>query len=323
MALRDQPYLPLYVQDFLTDEKLAYCSAAATGVYIRIMCLMHKSEEYGKILLKQKFKQSGNQIKNFASQLAVQMPYDFNTLTDALEELIDSRVLSEEPDVLIQKRMVKDNEISELRALSGKKGGLKSLGKKVKNKPKNKGDFALNFAQAKIQANTEYEYEYENKEEEKEKGDIGEKEKALLNFEEEIRKREQAQSGYEPKMRPNEFPKGYEKFDLGFINPAFEGCMLEWLRYKSGKKQKYKTQKSLELCYKQMLAKSGGSPETAMQMIEQSMGNNWDGLFELKQETDRDGTCKQTDSAKRRELETDREFAEYAAKAFGVGSPGD
>ena len=43
MALRDQPYLPLYVQDFLTDEKLAECSAMATGVYIRLMCIMHKS----------------------------------------------------------------------------------------------------------------------------------------------------------------------------------------------------------------------------------------------------------------------------------------
>jgi hypothetical protein len=322
MALRDQPYLPLYVQDFLTDEKLAYCSAAATGVYIRIMCLMHKSEEYGKILLKQKFKQSSNQIKNFASQLAVQMPYDFNTLTCALEELIDSRVLSEEPDVLIQKRMVKDNEISELRALSGKKGGLRSLGGKVKNKPKSKGDFALNFAQAKSEANTEYENEYENKEEEKEKGGMGEKEKALLWLEEEVRKREEANI-QEPEKIPNKFPKGYERFDLGFIDPVFEGCMLEWLKYKSGKKQKYKTQKSLELCYKQMLAKSGDNPEVAMQMIEQSMGNNWDGLFELKQETDRNGAYKQTDPAKRREYETDREFAEYAAKAFGASPTGD
>ena len=39
MALRDQPYLPLYVLDFLVDEKLAYCSAESTGVYIRLMCM--------------------------------------------------------------------------------------------------------------------------------------------------------------------------------------------------------------------------------------------------------------------------------------------
>jgi len=149
MALRDQPYLPLYVRDFLADEKLAFCSASATGVYIRLMCLMHQSEEYGKILLKQKFKQSDKQIKNFASQLAIQMPYDYNTILCALEELLDSRVLLEEPSALIQKRMVKDNNISIVRASAGKKGGNNSIGKKEKNIH----NFALNFAQAKTQAN--------------------------------------------------------------------------------------------------------------------------------------------------------------------------
>ena len=58
MALRNQPYFPLYVQDFMTDEKLNECSAKANGIYIRLMCIMHKSEEYGTILLKQKYKQN-------------------------------------------------------------------------------------------------------------------------------------------------------------------------------------------------------------------------------------------------------------------------
>jgi hypothetical protein len=178
MALRNQPYLPLYVQDFLTDEKLAFCSASSTGVYIRLMCLMHKSENYGKILLKQKFKQNESNIKNFASQLSVQMPYDFNTILCALEELIDSKVLSEEPFALIQNRMVRDNDLSEKRSISGKKGGDKSLGisKKMlnQNNEQNK-KFALNFAQANSQANTEYEIENENENEKEEKGVIGEK----------------------------------------------------------------------------------------------------------------------------------------------------
>jgi len=49
MALRDQPYLPLYVQDFLTDEKLMECSAETTGVYIRLLCILHKQKEYGQM----------------------------------------------------------------------------------------------------------------------------------------------------------------------------------------------------------------------------------------------------------------------------------
>ena len=68
MALRNQPYLPLYVQDFMTDEKLNECSPAANGIYIRLMCILHKSETYGQILLKQKYKQNESKIENLLNQ---------------------------------------------------------------------------------------------------------------------------------------------------------------------------------------------------------------------------------------------------------------
>jgi hypothetical protein len=168
MALRDQPYLPLYIQDFLTDEKLMECSAAATGVYIRIMCMMHKSENYGKILLKQKDKQTPNQIKNFACKVAKAMPYDLLTIEDALNELVSEGVLLIESDFLVQKRMVKDFSISIERSKNGKKGG-----NKTKSKTQN---FATDFAQAKVQANSEYENEYESEYDNDSSGkNIGEK----------------------------------------------------------------------------------------------------------------------------------------------------
>lgn len=151
MALRDQPYIPLYVQDFETDEKLIYCSALSTGVYIRIMCHMHKSEEYGTILLKQNFKQTVKPVENFAMQLAKILPYDVDVIKQGLSELIAEKVLHIEGDYLIQKRMVRDNEISMLRSKYGKKGGIKTQKK-----------FASSFAKAKVQANNEYENEYEN-----------------------------------------------------------------------------------------------------------------------------------------------------------------
>lgn len=154
MALRNQPYIPLYVQDFLTDEKLMECSASATGVYIKIMCIMHKSEEYGTILLKQKHKQSDKQILNFATLLAKHLPFDFDTILDALNELISENVLQINGDYLIQKRMVKDNNLSMLRANSGSKGGKKNQ--------ENIRNFASTFANAKRVANAEYEIEYEN-----------------------------------------------------------------------------------------------------------------------------------------------------------------
>jgi hypothetical protein len=161
MALRDQPYLPLYIQDFLTDEKLNECSASATGVYIKIMCLMHKSEEYGKILLKQKDKQASEQILEqkdkhlvfFSLKLARLLPYTFDIIYAALVELIDEGVLLVGDDALVQKRMVKDNDTSVKRSLSGKNGGEETQ-KRIKERK--------NFAKAKSEANSEYENEYEN-----------------------------------------------------------------------------------------------------------------------------------------------------------------
>jgi hypothetical protein len=164
MALRDQPYLPLYVQDFMTDEKLAECSASATGVYIRLMCVMHKSEHYGKIILKQKdkichSKNDGN-IQNFAYKISKFLPYNLQEIEKSLSELIEENVLQIDGDVLFQKRMVNDNELSTKRSLSGSKGGLRRWDSDIchsKNDGKNKKD-----AMAKPIANTEDECEDEN-----------------------------------------------------------------------------------------------------------------------------------------------------------------
>lgn len=150
MALRDQPYLPLYIQDFITDEKLIECSASATGVYIRLMCVMHKSKEYGCVLLKQKYKQIDNQSNNFALQLDRQMPYSINEIQSGIEELINEGVIILVADKLTQPRMVKDNDISLKRSIAGKKGGESTQFAKAKPEPN-------------PQASSEYESENEFK----------------------------------------------------------------------------------------------------------------------------------------------------------------
>lgn len=128
MALRDQPYFPLYVQDFLTDEKLVECSAESTGVYIRLMCLMHKSEAYGELELKAKYKQNESKLGGFANMLSRQMPYTTEVINRALQELLEEKVITLDGDVLFQKRMKKDGGLSKARAKAGSKGG-----KSVKN----------------------------------------------------------------------------------------------------------------------------------------------------------------------------------------------
>lgn len=132
MALRNQPYIPLYVNDFLSDEKLAECSAESTGVYIRLMCLMHKSEEYGVILLKQ----NAGTCHDFAMKVVKHMPYALEVIERSLNELINNGVLQVNGAKLLQKRMVKDNRVSEVRSVSGRKGGFakaNSIAKSVAN----------------------------------------------------------------------------------------------------------------------------------------------------------------------------------------------
>lgn len=179
MALRDQPYLPLYVQDFLTDERLNECSAESTGVYIRIMCIMHKSDPYGTIHLGDKYKQNPSKdgsksdskdgskppstISGFARKLLRQMPYELAVIEHALLELLDEGVLQIDGDFLVQKRMVRDGNLSLIRAESGRKGG--EAKKKAAVATGFATGFASNFATAKSVASTESEIEYESENE--------------------------------------------------------------------------------------------------------------------------------------------------------------
>jgi len=133
MALRDQPYIPLYVQDVLTDEKLILCSAESHGVYLRLICILHKQETYGLFCLKQKHKQNESKYKNFASLLSKQMPFDQQQIERCLIELSDEDVIQVTENDLSQKRMMRDGELSLTRSIVGKMGGsnvTKQYGKK-------------------------------------------------------------------------------------------------------------------------------------------------------------------------------------------------
>ena len=77
-------------------------------------------------------------------------------------------------------------------------------------------------------------------------------------------------------------PKGYERFKFDFVEDAFREPFFKWLDYKRAKGQKYKAQNSLESAYKSLKSKSNNDPFIAQQIIEQSLANNWAGLFELK-----------------------------------------
>lgn len=123
MALTDQPYLPFFVDDWMNNTKLKECSPGAHGVMVSIMCLMHKSEHYGILELKAKYKQSESKISNFALYLHKVTCFEVSDLATFLNELIENKVLIVDEDRLISVRMLNDGIKSTNKAAAGSKGG--------------------------------------------------------------------------------------------------------------------------------------------------------------------------------------------------------
>jgi hypothetical protein len=77
-------------------------------------------------------------------------------------------------------------------------------------------------------------------------------------------------------------PKGETAYDWSLVPAEYKPILEEWLAYKREKKQTYKPRGFKVLC-KNLLSLSGNNPAKARLIVEQSMRNNYAGLFELKQ----------------------------------------
>ena len=82
-----------------------------------------------------------------------------------------------------------------------------------------------------------------------------------------------------------------------FANPSYKGAteapaavitmervITKWLEYKKEKRQSYKP-RGLESFKKRLYELSGGDPVAADAIVEQSMANNYQGIFPLKYKT--------------------------------------
>ena len=78
----------------------------------------------------------------------------------------------------------------------------------------------------------------------------------------------------------NDNPKGYEKFDLSYIEEPFREAFFSWLEYKRADQSfKYKSDRSIKTCYNKLVELSGNNPHKAMLLVEQSIANGWKGFF--------------------------------------------
>lgn len=71
-----------------------------------------------------------------------------------------------------------------------------------------------------------------------------------------------------------------KKFDFT-LYPQFEEVLKKWIDYKKSRKESYKNQQSIDALAKRLYTFSGGDKSIAEEIINQSMANNWAGIFQL------------------------------------------
>lgn len=125
----------------------------------------------------------------------------------------------------------------------------------------------------------------QNGEQEANKGQTKGKQRATSKEYKE-RKEEKEEEKINPPLSPQGEPSQKQKIDFEKI---FEGYGTEWIElfkqwldYKREKKNTYKGEKSIRAMAKKLFEMAGGDIITARAIVEQSMANNWQGLFELK-----------------------------------------
>lgn len=79
----------------------------------------------------------------------------------------------------------------------------------------------------------------------------------------------------------NNKEKKNKEIDLSFLQKDFIPIVEKWLIYKKEKKQEYKGQTSINTFCKKLIEYSNGDAIIAEAIIEQSIANNWAGIFEL------------------------------------------
>jgi len=122
------PAFQFYPADWLNDIKLQSCSLAAQGLLINIMCLMHQSDTYGKLLI--------NKRNPDSKEVARLLRLHRKTYDKTILELISNGALTYDKNgVMMCKRMVKDEYIRQVRRDAGKLGGSPLLKQKQKQKP--------------------------------------------------------------------------------------------------------------------------------------------------------------------------------------------
>lgn len=114
------PAFQFYVYDWQTDRRLQLCSARARGVWIELMCLMHDGDPYGHLTV--------NGRKLDLKSVATLTHLSLKSVRSGIQELEKNGVIKVTTDgVYYCSRMVKDEQLRQVRREAGKLGGNPAL----------------------------------------------------------------------------------------------------------------------------------------------------------------------------------------------------
>lgn len=115
-----RPSFQFYPGDWLKDAALRMVSVGARGLWVDMICYMHQGSPYGHLKVNSKVVTE--------VQLARMVGGELGEVKSWLNELYESGVYSlAEDGAMFSRRMVKDEELREVRAAGGKEGGNPKL----------------------------------------------------------------------------------------------------------------------------------------------------------------------------------------------------
>ena len=127
------PSFQFYPNDWLSDPELRSCSVTARGLFIDLMCLMHRSKVYGKLMI------NGSRPED--KQVINLLRIHHKTYQKALKELLAYGVLKVDGEgIYYNARMMKDKVVRDQAIAFGKLGGNPALTGEGVNPPDKGGD---------------------------------------------------------------------------------------------------------------------------------------------------------------------------------------
>lgn len=107
-------------QDYESDDSLRLCSLAAQGLWMRMLCAMHRATPYGHMLV--------NGAVPTVRQMSIMLCATEREIAKLVPELEQAGVLSRtDAGAIYSRRMVRDKAMSEEGAANGRRGGNPAL----------------------------------------------------------------------------------------------------------------------------------------------------------------------------------------------------